>query len=134
MIFCAHSPVPIPVKRNTFQIPSASFRFKGFFAEAWNITSQGPSHPRSVIKAAFLSLHTFLCQWALKCWTSQASRSIRIAWLLEELGLDYMLHTWDHESSGLAPAESKQFLRDPSGEGPRAQRRALDSSGERCYH
>ena len=38
----------------------------------------------------------------------QASRSIRIAWLLEELGIDYKLHNWDRESSGLAPADFKQ--------------------------
>ncbi len=38
----------------------------------------------------------------------QASRSIRIAWLLEELGIEYKLHNWDRESSGLAPADFKQ--------------------------
>ena len=38
----------------------------------------------------------------------QASRSIRIAWLLEELGIEYKLHSWDRESSGLAPADFKQ--------------------------
>ena len=38
----------------------------------------------------------------------QASRSIRIAWLLEELGLEYKLHSWHRESSGLAPADFKQ--------------------------
>ena len=38
----------------------------------------------------------------------QASRSIRIAWLLEELGIEYKLHRADRESSGLAPAAFKQ--------------------------
>ena len=37
----------------------------------------------------------------------QASRSIRIAWLLEELGIEYKLHSADRESSGLAPADFK---------------------------
>ena len=69
-----------------------------------------------------------------KCRTSQASRSIRIAWLLEELGLDYKLHTWDRESSGLAPAEFKQFCETHLEKAPRAQRRALDSSREQRNH
>lgn len=38
----------------------------------------------------------------------QASRSIRIAWLLEELGLDYKLECYDREDTGLAPAEFKK--------------------------
>ena len=38
----------------------------------------------------------------------QASRSIRIAWLLEELGIEYKLRSWERESSGLAPANFKQ--------------------------
>lgn len=38
----------------------------------------------------------------------QASRSIRIAWLLEELGIEYKLRSWDRETSGLAPADFKQ--------------------------
>ena len=38
----------------------------------------------------------------------QASRSIRIAWLLEELGIEYKVRRWDRESSGLAPADFKE--------------------------
>lgn len=38
----------------------------------------------------------------------QASRSIRIAWLLEELSLDYKLEIYDREDTGLAPAGFKQ--------------------------
>ena len=38
----------------------------------------------------------------------QASRSIRIAWLLEELGLDYKLECYDREDTGRAPAEFKK--------------------------
>ena len=38
----------------------------------------------------------------------QASRSIRIAWLLEELGLEYKVKAYDRESTGLAPAAFKQ--------------------------
>ncbi|KAL8817335.1 MAG: hypothetical protein Q9191_008165, partial [Dirinaria sp. TL-2023a] len=38
----------------------------------------------------------------------QSSRSIRIAWLLEELGLPYKLECWDREDTGLAPAEYKE--------------------------
>lgn len=38
----------------------------------------------------------------------QASRSIRIAWLLEELGLDYKLEYYDREDTGLAPASFKE--------------------------
>lgn len=38
----------------------------------------------------------------------QASRSIRIAWLLEELGLSYKLETYDREATGLAPTSFKR--------------------------
>lgn len=37
----------------------------------------------------------------------QVSRSIRIPWLLEELGLDYKLETYDREDNGLAPTAFK---------------------------
>lgn len=40
-------------------------------------------------------------------WFLQASRSIRIAWLLEELGLDYDVKFADREN-GLAPAEFRK--------------------------
>ncbi|KAK4692972.1 glutathione S-transferase, partial [Lecanoromycetidae sp. Uapishka_2] len=48
----------------------------------------------------------------------QASRSIRIAWLLEELGLDYNLEGYDRESSGLAPAAFKQTCGTHLGKAP----------------
>lgn len=48
----------------------------------------------------------------------QASRSIGIAWLLEELGLDYELQTYDRESSGLAPADFKQTCGTVLGKAP----------------
>lgn len=48
----------------------------------------------------------------------QASRSIRIAWLLEELGLIYKLETYDRESSGLAPAGFKQSCGTHLGKAP----------------
>ena len=38
----------------------------------------------------------------------QASRSIRIAWLLEELRLDYKVEAYDRESTGLALANVKR--------------------------
>ena len=40
-------------------------------------------------------------------WFLQASRSIRIAWLLEELGLDYEVKFADREG-GLAPPEFRK--------------------------
>lgn len=46
-------------------------------------------------------------------WFLQASRSIRIAWLLEELGLDYELKYADREN-GLAPPS---FRKDAGGLG-----------------
>ena len=48
----------------------------------------------------------------------QASRSIRIAWLLEELGIEYNLHSWDCKGSGLAPADFKQSSRALLGRAP----------------
>ena len=48
----------------------------------------------------------------------QASRSIRIAWLLEELGLDYKLETYDREETGLAPARFKQSCGTGLGKAP----------------
>lgn len=48
----------------------------------------------------------------------QTSRSIRVAWLLEELGLDYKLETYDRESSGLAPAGFKQSCGTHLGKAP----------------
>lgn len=40
-------------------------------------------------------------------WFLQASRSIRIAWILEELGLDYDVKFADREN-GVAPPEFKK--------------------------
>ena len=48
----------------------------------------------------------------------QASRSIRIAWLLEELGLEYKLETYDREETGLAPAAFKNSCRTALGKAP----------------
>lgn len=48
----------------------------------------------------------------------QASRSIRIAWLLEELGLDYKLESHDREDTGLAPAKFKQSCGTVLGKAP----------------
>ncbi|CAF9910044.1 MAG: hypothetical protein ALECFALPRED_006140 [Alectoria fallacina] len=48
----------------------------------------------------------------------QASRSIRIAWLLEELGLDYKLEAYDREDTGLAPAGFKQSCGTALGKAP----------------
>ena len=48
----------------------------------------------------------------------QASRSIRTAWLLEELGLDYKLETYDREDTGLAPARFKQSCGTALGKAP----------------
>ena len=48
----------------------------------------------------------------------QASRSIRIAWLLEELGLEYKLEAYDREDTGLAPAGFKQSCGTVLGKAP----------------
>ena len=48
----------------------------------------------------------------------QASRSIRVAWLLEELGLEYTLHSFERESNGLAPAEFKTGCKTFLGKAP----------------
>ncbi|KAL9067066.1 MAG: hypothetical protein Q9161_007156 [Pseudevernia consocians] len=48
----------------------------------------------------------------------QASRSIRIAWLLEELGLDYKLKSYDREDTGLAPVGFKQSCGTRLGKAP----------------
>lgn len=48
----------------------------------------------------------------------QASRSIRIAWLLEELDLEYKLETYDREDTGLAPAVFKQSCGTELGKAP----------------
>lgn len=47
-----------------------------------------------------------------------ASRSIRIAWLLGELGLDYKLETYDRESTGLAPTGFKESCGTVLGKAP----------------
>lgn len=47
----------------------------------------------------------------------QASRSIRTAWLLEELGLDYDLKFWARENNK-APQEFKQQCGNPLGKAP----------------
>lgn len=48
----------------------------------------------------------------------QVSRSIRIAWLLEELGLDYKVECYDREDTGLAPAAFKQSCGTVLGKAP----------------
>ena len=48
----------------------------------------------------------------------QGSRSIRIAWLLEELKLPYALKCWNREPSGLAPLEFKQLCGFTQGKAP----------------
>lgn len=48
----------------------------------------------------------------------QASRSIRIAWLLEELDLDYKLESYNREDTGLAPAAFKQSCGTGLGKAP----------------
>ena len=48
----------------------------------------------------------------------QASRSIRIAWLLEELGLEYKLVAYDREDTGFAPARFKQACGTQLGKAP----------------
>ena len=48
----------------------------------------------------------------------QASRSIRVAWLLEELGLDYRLETYDREATGFAPASFKKACGTTIGKAP----------------
>ena len=54
----------------------------------------------------------------LRLYFLQASRSIRIAWLLEELCLDYKLETYDRESTGLAPTKFKQSCGTVLGKAP----------------
>ena len=60
------------------------------------------------------TLHFYSLQTAMMpqitLYFHQASRSIRIAWLLEELGLDYELKLADREA-GKAP----QWLKDEAG-------------------
>ena len=48
----------------------------------------------------------------------QSSRSIRIAWLLEELRLPYKVECWDREDTGLAPAEFKKRCGTRQGKAP----------------
>ena len=48
----------------------------------------------------------------------QASRSIRIAWLLEELDIDYKLESFNREDTSLAPAGYKQSCRTVLGKAP----------------
>jgi glutathione S-transferase len=47
----------------------------------------------------------------------QASRSIRIAWLLEELGLPYEVKFWDRDDNK-APLEFKEQCGHPLGKAP----------------
>lgn len=47
----------------------------------------------------------------------QASRCIRTAWLLEELGLDYNVKFWDRENNR-APQEAKVASGNPLGKFP----------------
>ena len=58
----------------------------------------------------------------------QASRSIRIAWLLEELGLNYKVEIYDREDTGLAPTKFKQSCRTVLGKAP------VLKDGERGHH
>ena len=48
----------------------------------------------------------------------QASRSIRIVWLLEELGLEYKLEFYNREDTGLAPASFKRSCGSGLGKAP----------------
>ena len=54
----------------------------------------------------------------IKFYFLQASRSIQIAWLLEELGLEYDLEIFDREPSGLAPDGFKQRCGTLQGKAP----------------
>lgn len=47
----------------------------------------------------------------------QASRSIRIAWLLEELGIEYEVKFW-HRENNKAPKEYKDSCGSPLGKAP----------------
>ncbi len=47
----------------------------------------------------------------------QASRCIRTAWLLEELGLEYNVKFWDRENNR-APQEAKNACGNPLGKFP----------------
>jgi glutathione S-transferase len=47
----------------------------------------------------------------------QASRSIRIAWLLEELGLPYEVKAWERDGNA-APLEFKEQCGHPLGKAP----------------
>lgn len=51
-------------------------------------------------------------------WFLQASRSIRIAWLLEELGLDYDIRFSNRMSNMKAPEEFKASSGNPLGKFP----------------
>jgi glutathione S-transferase len=48
----------------------------------------------------------------------QASRSIRIAWLLSELGLDYTVNFADRNANMKAPEEFKVSTGNPLGKAP----------------
>lgn len=48
----------------------------------------------------------------------QASRSIRSAWLLEELGLDYELKFFDRQPNQKADPNFKEASRNPLGKAP----------------
>ncbi|KAF4542160.1 Glutathione s-transferase [Lasiodiplodia theobromae] len=48
----------------------------------------------------------------------QASRSIRTAWLLEELGLDYEIKFWDRQEHQQAPKDAKGACVSPVGRFP----------------
>lgn len=55
---------------------------------------------------------------SITLWFLQASRSIRIAWLLEELGLDYEVRFFDRTPQSKAPAEFKAGSGHPLGKAP----------------
>lgn len=54
-------------------------------------------------------------------WFLQASRSIRIAWLLEELGQDYNVKFFDRTFNMKAPEEFKTGNGNPIGKAPTIQ-------------
>jgi len=48
----------------------------------------------------------------------QASRAIRTAWLLEELGLDYNVKFWDRDEKSKAPQEMRDAIGTALGKSP----------------
>lgn len=50
-----------------------------------------------------------------------SSRAIRVAWMLEELNLQYKLVRADRAKNGLAPPEFKSQIPNPLGKSPTVQ-------------